>query len=230
MLEERLSKAYSQQNLGYNLPGARQPSGGFAPMQANGPGASAGAELFYGAQPPTSYHAALDHGYPPHQQASQPSYMAGQGASAQPYPQQQMQSPPPPPQAALSPSAESHASYYFNPSQPGQMPPASGPSAPGPAPDATQSPYPTLQQPPQHRGSISSPPQATPTQHPSQPVQQYWQQNQGPQAPQAQQQPTQPQQQNWGSYASYSQPSFPSAPQHEPVSSKPIQEEALIDL
>ncbi|TGJ77116.1 hypothetical protein E0Z10_g10763 [Xylaria hypoxylon] len=71
MLEERLSKAYSQHNLGgYNLPSLRQAS---SPYPALGPAAgssSTGAENFYTGEPPQNF----GHAVTPHNYAPQPQY------------------------------------------------------------------------------------------------------------------------------------------------------------
>ncbi|KJZ71150.1 Vacuolar protein sorting-associated protein 27 [Hirsutella minnesotensis 3608] len=73
MLEERLSKAYSQQNLGgYNLPPARQPSGPYPSMAPQAHGNVGNAENFYTNQQPYQIpHQA----YPPHSQPTpQPQF------------------------------------------------------------------------------------------------------------------------------------------------------------
>ncbi|CAH0018542.1 unnamed protein product [Clonostachys rhizophaga] len=67
MLEDRLSKAYSQQNLGgYNIPPPRQPSGPYPSLPSHMAGnAAAGAEGFYGHQHRASYQAPVHQQYPP---------------------------------------------------------------------------------------------------------------------------------------------------------------------
>ncbi|KAM0260614.1 hypothetical protein ACHAQJ_002676 [Trichoderma viride] len=56
MLEDRLSKAYSQQNLGgYNLPPPRQSSGPYPSIPSHAPSNSVGAENFYTGQQQPSY-------------------------------------------------------------------------------------------------------------------------------------------------------------------------------
>lgn len=96
MLEERLSKAYSQQNLGgYNIPAPRQPMGPYPslPSQA-APSAQGGVEHYYNPQHRASYHA------PP---------------GPQPYQQQQL--PPPPPFASWEPAPGSAPGQYAPQSQ-----------------------------------------------------------------------------------------------------------------
>ncbi|KAL6874923.1 vacuolar sorting protein [Trichoderma novae-zelandiae] len=293
MLEDRLSKAYSQQSLGgYNLPPPRQPSGPYPSIPSHAPSNSVGAENFYTGQQQPGYappgqqlyqmppqHAMPQSPYPPY------AGMPAPDASSGPYaPQRQMQTPDgwnnrapsapeqfqqqPQPQetpeeqrqysqqAAASPSTDPNASYYFNTAQPLQAAPT-GPSAPGSAPDASQSPYPNLNQSPMpyHGGSVSAHTQATPLQTPAQLSQppnaaiQMPAHSQAPSAPTPQQPfqqdvpqgspyqvpvPQQQQQQPPApppEWAGYSQYSMPSVPQQEPVhQQQPVQEEALIEL
>ncbi|KAJ6790300.1 hypothetical protein PWT90_08951 [Aphanocladium album] len=241
MLEERLSKAYSQQNLGFSPAPVRQHASPYPSISAQNTGNAHG-ETFYTGQ---------QLGYPamrtPNFQQGQPSqpqfaYGAAPEQSQGHYPSMPQQTEPPSHlqtshQPPMSPSTDPNMAYYANPSAPPPMQSPSGPSAPGPLPDAAQSPYPNLQQMQYHRGSVSSQTQGTPvqaatqlsqpppqTQQPPQQVvptthqQPYWQQSQVPAAP-SQQAP-----QNWG-YAGQ----LPSVPQHEPVK-QPPQEEALIEL
>ncbi|KAK5994976.1 Vacuolar protein sorting-associated protein 27 [Cladobotryum mycophilum] len=300
MLEERLSKAYSQQNLGgYNLPPPRQAPGPYPSISAHAPTNSTGAESFYTGQQRASYVPSApptqSHLYqPPPQATPQPQYASYGGpvpSEAHPghYPPQQpiqrtdswpnrappqssehYQSQHQPPQDApeqriqtpqqpkASPAIDRQNMYYFNPQQQGVPNVPSAPSAPGPAPDAAQSPYPNLQQPQYHRGSVSAPSQATPVHAPVQPAPQPTPQQQpaapapftpAPQPPQEQLpqasywQPSMPQQHHhqqqqqqappaappsWA-YQGYTQDSFPSVPQTEPVK-QPVKEEALIEF
>lgn len=223
MLEERLSKAYNQQNLGYNLPAPRQHAGGYPSMAMNGQASAPAAESFYTGQPSQPYASAPGGAPFPPQGAGQPGappFPPNQDPTGHYRPQSVASQ-----QGAPTPSADQHQQYYFN--QQGTSAPNAGQPL-APAPDANPSPYPTLQQSPQyHRGSVSSQtaptPQAAPV--PSQPPQQqsYWQPSVPPQH--AQQPPAG---QNW-QYGAYNQDSFPSVPQAEPAK-KPIQEEALIEL
>ncbi|KAK3181725.1 Vacuolar protein-sorting-associated protein 27 [Lecanicillium sp. MT-2017a] len=234
MLEERLSKAYSQQNLGYNLPPPRQQAGPYPsiPSQAQG-----GAEGWYTGQPSAAYQpspAPNFHQAPPASQQRFPSYSSPAEQPPNQYPPRQqpqdssnhMQQPQQPP---MSPSADPNASYYLNPGQP--MPTPSGP------PDATQSPYPNLQQMQYHRGSVSSQTQPTPVQNHAQPVQgSQPSQHQPPQAQQQQQQqppppPQQQQPQQHGQAApvhqqSYWQPSMPQQSHQAPPQQQQQQQQA----
>ncbi|KAH9885041.1 VHS domain-containing protein [Xylariomycetidae sp. FL2044] len=77
MLEERLSKAYSQHNIGgYNLPTPRQTSGPYPSIPSTSGTAPSSAETFYtGEQRPDPASAARLHQYPPHaQQTPQPPF------------------------------------------------------------------------------------------------------------------------------------------------------------
>lgn len=98
MLEERLSKAYSQQSLGgYSLSPPRQSSGPYPSILSQPHGISGGAENFYTGQQPVNLHAPASQ--PPYQPPSQPtpqpqfaSYGPGPGPhSGQAPPQQQAQ-------------------------------------------------------------------------------------------------------------------------------------------
>lgn len=231
MLEERLSKAYSQQSLGgYNLP-PRQPSGPYPSISAQAHGNAGGAENFYTGQP-TNFpvhpnqpqFATYGPGLGPHpgqappQQQAQRSdaWQAGVPPGIQdPYQQQppvdatqRMQTPQ---QRNVSPSADRRGSYYFNPPSSAQSP--SAPSAPGSAPDANASPYPNLQQ-MQYQSVPATPSQPTPMQ-PSQPSQPSQQPPQPPQPPQFQQAPPQQQAQQQPPYWQASVPQQP-APQQAP--------------
>lgn len=84
MLEERLSKAYSQQSFGgYSIPPPRQPSGPYPSMATQAHGTAGSAESFYTGQQPGSFHASASHAYPqPSQPTPQPrlaSYGPGLG-------------------------------------------------------------------------------------------------------------------------------------------------------
>lgn len=285
MLEDRLSKAYSQQNLGgYNLPPPRQSSGPYPSIHSHAPSNSVGAENFYTNQPQPGYTPSAPLGqqlyqlppqqampqspYPPYAGMPAPDAASGSYAPQQrtdswntraPSAPEQFQQPQPqdnaeerrqpPQQAPSSPSTDPNASYYFNTAQPLQnAPPA----------DASQSPYPNLNQSPMpyHRGSVSAQAQATPVQaaaQPSQPpnatphmpIHSQMPPASTPQQPYHQDMPPQPspyqmgiaqqqQQQppapppDWAGYANYA---MPPAPQHEPVQQQqPVKEEALIEF
>ncbi|OAA70273.1 Ubiquitin binding protein, Hrs/VPS27 [Cordyceps fumosorosea ARSEF 2679] len=241
MLEERLSKAYSQPHLGFSPAPVRQHASPYPSISAQNTGNTHGESFYTGQQP----------GYPSmrspslHQaQLSQPqfaSYGARPDLAQGHYASIPQQAEPPRIQAShqptMPPSADPNMAYYANPNAPPPAQASSGPSAPGPAPDATQSPYPNLQQMQYHRGSVSSQTQGTPVPAQSQPAQPPPQQTQQPPQPsvprthqqpywQQAQAPTPSQQAppNWG-YAGQ----LPSVPQHEPVK-QPAQEEALIEL
>ncbi|KAI3324267.1 ubiquitin binding protein [Xylariaceae sp. AK1471] len=68
MLEERLSKAYSQHSLGgYSLPNSRQPSSPYPIIGPAGGNSSSGAENFYTSEPPQNFvQPATAHNYPQH--------------------------------------------------------------------------------------------------------------------------------------------------------------------
>ncbi|KAG6205227.1 Vacuolar protein-sorting-associated protein 27 [Claviceps purpurea] len=85
MLEERLSKAYGQQNLGgYNL---RQPSRPYPSMPSHTPTAAGGAESFYTGQQAAPPHfqppAALQYHHPPPQATSQAQHPYDQPPESQ---------------------------------------------------------------------------------------------------------------------------------------------------
>ncbi|CAM1501800.1 Fc.00g037840.m01.CDS01 [Cosmosporella sp. VM-42] len=227
MLEERLSKAYSQQSLGgYSLPPPRQPAGPYPSIPSHMASNSGPAENFYTGQR-MSYQAPPNQPYQqPAQGTPQPAY-----ASYAPYPEtpqahyappqqvqrtdsfqnrappqdpaHQMPTPQPP---TATPATDPNASYYPNPQQTGQ--PSLVPSAPGPAPDVAQSPYPNLQQSMQYPPApVPVPSQPTPVQTPAQPIQQ----TQPVQPPQPSQptQPPQPTQQSPIQQQPYWQPTIP---------------------
>ncbi|KAK3349352.1 hypothetical protein B0T25DRAFT_240045 [Lasiosphaeria hispida] len=74
MLEERLSKAYSQHSIGgYNLPMPRQPTGPYPSIQPNAPGAAGLAENFYTGEPQQDYGRAPSYAQAP-QPTPQPQY------------------------------------------------------------------------------------------------------------------------------------------------------------
>lgn len=234
-----MSKAYSQQSLGFNPAPVRHHASAYPSVSAQNTGNAHGESFYTGQQP----------GYPAmrtpsfqHAQAAQPrfpSYGAAPDQAQSPYAPRSAE--------PMLPSADPNMAYYANPSAPPPVQTPSGPSAPGPAPDATQSPYPNLQQMQYHRGSVSSQTQGTPAPAPTQPLQpsqpsqpppQVQQPQQAPpqqavprthQQPYWQQQsqapmPGQPAPQNWN-YGTQ----LPSVPHHEPMK-QPAQEEALIEL
>ncbi|EGX90914.1 vacuolar sorting-associated protein (Vps27), putative [Cordyceps militaris CM01] len=244
MLEERLSKAYSQQHLGFSPAPVRHHAGPYPSISAQNTGSAHGESFYTGQQPayPSMRNPNL-HQAQPNQPQFAP-YGARPDLAQGRYPSMPQQTEPNPMQAShqphMSPSADPNLAYYANPSAPPPVQSPSGPSAPGPVPDATQSPYPNLQQMQYNRGSVSSqtqstpvPAQAQPSQPPpqtQQPPQQavprthqqpYWQQAAHTPAPA----PSQPAPQSWG-YAGQ----LPSVPQHEPARQQPAQEEALIEL
>ncbi|KAG5980977.1 Vacuolar protein-sorting-associated protein 27 [Claviceps digitariae] len=176
MLEERLSKAYSQQSLGgYNLSAARQPPGPYPSMPSHAPSTPGLAESFYtGQAPPPNFQPPLGLQYhqPLPQGTQAQSLPFGQAPESQPnqfappqrtdswhqHQQQQQQQPQnssqeplhrmqTPQQQAVSPSAEGRESYYFtSQQQQAAVQPPSGPSAPTISPDSFSSPYPNLHQ------------------------------------------------------------------------------------
>ncbi|KAJ3508983.1 hypothetical protein NM208_g15736 [Fusarium decemcellulare] len=91
MLEDRLSKAYSQQSLGgYNLPPPRQTAGPYPSIPSHMPSNPAAAESFYTGQQRTSYQAPPQHQhYPqqPPQATPQPQYPP-YGSAPEPQPAQ----------------------------------------------------------------------------------------------------------------------------------------------
>ncbi|KAM0243455.1 hypothetical protein ACHAPO_000304 [Fusarium lateritium] len=97
MLEDRLSKAYSQQNLGgYNLPPTRQPAGPYPSISSQIPSNPSVAESFYTGQQQPSYQASPQRQHyqqPPHA-TPQPQYPPyGSAPESQPgqYPPQHVQ-------------------------------------------------------------------------------------------------------------------------------------------
>ncbi|KAK4154760.1 vacuolar protein sorting-associated protein 27 [Chaetomidium leptoderma] len=96
MLEERLSKAYSQHSIGgYNLPPPRQASGPYPSLQPSAPSAAGPAENFYTGEPQQDYNRTTAHpSYPqPTQQAQYGAYERRDsvaGPSGSQYPSQQM--------------------------------------------------------------------------------------------------------------------------------------------
>ncbi|RGP70170.1 hypothetical protein FLONG3_7563 [Fusarium longipes] len=97
MLEDRLSKAYSQQNLGgYNLPPIRQPAGPYPSISSQMPSNPGSVESFYTGQQRASYQAPPQHQHyqPPSHATPQPQYPPyGSAPEPQPsqYPPQQIQ-------------------------------------------------------------------------------------------------------------------------------------------
>lgn len=186
MLEERLSKAYSQQTFGgYNPPPPRQPSGPYPSMATQAHNNASNTESFYTGQQPVGFQMSPNQAYqptpqpqftsygpvpqhhpgqaPPPQQAQRSDGWQRLPASAPQDPYQQQQSPQ---QPNASPVADRRGSYYFGTPHPVQSP------APGPGPDVNDSPYPNLSQPMQLQ-SVPSPaqPQSTPMQAQGQPSQ-----------------------------------------------------------
>ncbi|KAK6073902.1 Vacuolar protein sorting-associated protein 27 [Seiridium cupressi] len=96
MLEDRLSKTYSQHTVGgYNLPASRQSTGPYPSMHRNVPSASGPAESFYTGEQPAHYPPPQH--YPQPAQTPQPQYpdYAKRASMSMPpnsqYPQQQAQ-------------------------------------------------------------------------------------------------------------------------------------------
>ncbi|GAB0134443.1 hypothetical protein EsDP_00002816 [Epichloe bromicola] len=198
MLEERLSKAYSQQSIGgYNLPPPRQPSGPYRSMPSHPPTSPGVAESFYTgvayqqpppqatphpqfhpySQPPESHPG--QYAPPQGTESWQTRAKPGPSAPLDPYqqhqqiPQEPLQRMQTPQQPGATPSAERRGSYYFTTQQQhaSVQPPA--PSAPTMAPDSSPSPYPNLQQSLQYHQATAAatPNQATPVQPQAQPAQ-----------------------------------------------------------
>ncbi|KAH7040358.1 uncharacterized protein B0I36DRAFT_310520 [Microdochium trichocladiopsis] len=231
MLEDRLSQAYGQHNIGgYSLPAPRQPSAPYASMRspAHAPGQ---AENFYTGEQQSHYHQSpsshpyLSHGQP----VGQPQYAQQAPARTDSWQQQGSSAPqqytahgsyapsePSPlvnnPSHAQSqphssgpgpaaPPSDPNTAYYYPPNQPNQP---SQPQAPSAPPESAPSPYPDLQRTTSYgQQSLPQTPAAT-TAQPSQP----------PQAPQQyhpQQPPAQPywQQQQ---QAAHQVPQHPQAP------------------
>jgi len=176
--------------------------------------------------------------YPPNEMS--PPHAAGAGGP------QQGRLPSQPPQAepaAIAPTSDPSAAFYFN------QTPAQGQQTPSAPSEPMQSPYPTLRQPAPYQPSLPQPPAAVPAQPAQavpaqqQPAQPGPQQVQQPQAPywshpaaqhqavpapaQPAPQPQWPQAPNAG-YQNYSQEAFPSAPHH--ALQQPVVEESLIEL
>ncbi|KAF6835958.1 Vacuolar protein sorting-associated protein 27 [Colletotrichum musicola] len=258
MLEERLSKTYSQHAIGgYNLPPPRQPSA-YPSLQASAPGP---AESFYTGEQRVDYgHAPPPQAYAQHpQHTPQPPYATfDKRASVVPpagqYPPQQEPQRTDSWRSGGAPAAEPYAPQAPYPTEPtppanhqsNQPPQPTGtpaadpnasyyfnpqqPSAP-PSADPNPSPYPNLEQSMQYRQPAAH--QQTPVQAPAQPSQPA--QHHAPPhqqsywQPSVPQQSAHPQQQQQGQYnGGYTQESFPSAPQHAPK--QPAVEESLIDL
>lgn len=198
MLEERLSKAYSQQSIGgYNLPPPRQPSGSYRSMPLHPPASPGVAESFYTGvayqqpppqatpqpqfhpynQPPESHPG--QYAPPQGTESWQTRAKPGPSAPLDPYQQHQQISQEPlqrmqtPQQPAVSPSTERRGSYYFTTQQQHASVQPPGPSAPTMAPDSSPSPYPNLQQSLQYHQAtaVATPNQATPVQPQAQPAQ-----------------------------------------------------------
>jgi growth factor-regulated tyrosine kinase substrate len=95
MLEERLSKAYSQHSIGgYNLPPPRQAPGPYPSLQPNAPPAAGPAENFYTGEQQQDYNQPTAHQpYPqptPAQYGAYDKRGSVSGPSSNQYPQQQM--------------------------------------------------------------------------------------------------------------------------------------------
>ncbi|PHH65991.1 hypothetical protein CDD81_939 [Ophiocordyceps australis] len=182
MLEERLSKAYSQQNFGgFNLSPPRQSSGSYPRMASQVQGNAAGAEGFYTGQQPdtTNYQPVPSHHYHQSQPLEHASYRPGPSQQAHGWQSQdayqqrppsvathRMQSPQQPP---VSPTADRQSSYYTNQPQAVHSP---GPLAPGAAADSGTSPYPSLPTSVHYSSTpVSAVSQSTPGQTQGQPLQ-----------------------------------------------------------
>ncbi|KAL2755591.1 hypothetical protein ACRALDRAFT_1064356 [Sodiomyces alcalophilus JCM 7366] len=195
MLEERLSKAYSQHSLGgYALPPARQASGPYPSLQANAPGPGIGpAESFYtggehrpeyGQAPQQGYPTPPQHTlhtsgpssgqYPPQNAPGSDSWRTSTGHQPEPsYPQHVGY----PPSEAPGPQTDHRSQTQGHPGEPAADPNSTAayyynaqqPSQPQSTPsaaDSTASPYPNLHHPSHyHQQSIS---QQTPGQTPAQ--------------------------------------------------------------
>jgi len=199
---EQRSDNYNQ----YPQPGQQQRSGSWQ--------ATDGAPAPYQAQPPN---------YPP-ESAPQPP-LAHQNVPSQPSSNYT------PSEAALTPSADPNAAFYYGNTS--QAPPSQQISPPQQVPEQSQPQYPPTRSPQQFHSSVA---QASPQQFKHQPLKQQQQPQQVPSAAsqppywQAQQQNPPPQQ--WQApgqtYGGYTQESFPSAPHHAPQ--QQAVEESLIDL
>ncbi|GFP54533.1 vacuolar protein sorting-associated protein 27 [Trichoderma asperellum] len=200
MLEDRLSKAYSQQNLGgYNLPPPRQSSGPYPSIHSHAPSNSVGAESFYTNQQQPGYAPSAPPGpqlyqLPPQQAMPQSPYppyagMPAPDAAPGPYaPQQRTDSwnnrAPSAPDQFQQQQAQENSEERRQPPQQAASSPSTDPNASyyfntaqplqnAPPADAVQSPYPNLNQSPMpyQRGSVSAQAQATPVQTAAQPSQ-----------------------------------------------------------
>lgn len=92
MLEDRLSKTYSQHTVsGYNYPAPRQPSGPYPSMHTSAPSVSGPAESFYTGEQPAHY--APPQHYPQQTQTPQPQpqFPSYDRRTSVQYPQQQVQ-------------------------------------------------------------------------------------------------------------------------------------------
>lgn len=88
MLEDRLSKTYSQHTVsGYNYPAARQSTSQYPSMHASAPSASGPAESFYHGEQPAHY--APPQHYPQSTQTPQPQFSPYDRRTSVHYPQQQ---------------------------------------------------------------------------------------------------------------------------------------------
>lgn len=148
MLEERLSKAYSQHSIGgYNLPVPRQVTGPYPSLQASAPSMGGPAESFYTGEQPQEYgheygRQSAHPSYPPTAQPAHqhqyPAYDKRASVVEQPngqYPPQQM------PQRTGSwgnaPPAQAHQ-YQQQPSYPPNEAPPPQPNAPPQTPGQSQ--------------------------------------------------------------------------------------------
>ncbi|PTB68317.1 ubiquitin binding protein [Trichoderma citrinoviride] len=259
MLEDRLSKAYSQQSLGgYNLPPPRQSSGPYPSIPSHAPSNSVGAENFYTGQQQPGYAPSGQQLYqmPPQHAMPQSPYppyagMPAPDANAGPYaPQQQMQTPdgwnnraPSAPEPFQQQPQEAPEDQRQYPQQ----------AAASPSTDPNASYYFNTAQPLQAAPTGPSAPGSAPdTQSPYPNLNQSpmpYHRGSAPSAPTPPQpfqqdipqgspyQVAMPQQQQQQppapppEWAGYSQYSMPSVPQQEPVhQQQPVQEEALIEL
>ncbi|KAH7367494.1 VHS domain-containing protein [Plectosphaerella cucumerina] len=250
MLEERLSKTYSQHTIGgYGMAPPRQIPSSYPSLHATAPSNIGSAENFYtGEQRPEYAHAPPSHAYPQH--TPQPQYATYDHSNTAPAPPQGHYPPPvqradswrsgtgPPPDghyppAGYAPNEPSAPNQQQQPPHPdaasdphaayyyNQQQPNQAPSAP-PAIDPAASPYPSLQQPQQYPQASAS---QTPTQTPAQPSQPP--QNSAPPQQAYWQQP----QQGWNNqYNGYPQDGHPPAPQQTQKPQQPAVEESLIDL
>lgn len=134
MLEERLSKAYSQHSIGgYNLPPPRQPSGPYPSLQPSAPSAAGPAESFYTGEQQQDYnHPSAHPSYPqPTQQAQYGGYDrrgSVAGPASNQYPPQQMPqhsgswAPPQPTQTPQYNQQPSYPPHEATPPQQAQAP------------------------------------------------------------------------------------------------------------